>query len=118
MLNKCCSEVLSSSEFALLFEEGHSTDFSRKGNGPNGLMNWDKWITKPNLDLTYCSMPAAHVDTSGINLARQNPVALLIFIYFNIDAASAKKMVSLTEFQWLKKSVCLQSQCKDKFIDL
>lgn len=62
--------------------------------------------TKPILDLIHHIRPAAHGDTRGINLARQNPVGLLIFFYVNIDAASAKTMMSLTEFKWLKRYVC------------
>lgn len=51
-------------------------------------------------------MPAAHVDTGGINVVWQNPVGLLIFFYINIHAASVKTMMSLTEFQWLKRYFC------------
>lgn len=67
--------------FALLFEGGYSTDYSRKGNDKKGWKNWDKWITKPVIDLIYHNRPAAHVDISRINLARQNPVGLLFFFF-------------------------------------
>lgn len=55
------------------------------------------------------------MDTSGINLAGQNPAGLLGFFYFNIRAASAKTMMSLTEFQWLKRYVS-NLNAKKKFI--
>lgn len=102
-------------KLALLFEGRCSTDFSREGNGSKGWMNWDKWITKPVIDFIYHNRTAALVDTSGINLARQNPAGLLVFFYFNIHAASAKTMISLIEFWWLKRYVC-NLNAKMKFI--